>query len=426
MDGPMTLSAKILAAHGVEDLTPGAFALARIDRVMLNDVSGAVSIREFERMGAKGVFDPERVACVVDHFWPAKDARSAALVARLRTFAERQGITDYWEVGATRDAGIEHAILAERGRIMPGDLLVGADSHTCTSGAFGAFATGMGSSDIAAAMALGEVWLKVPEVDRGRVHRHARRARHGQGPDPRLHRRRPASTARTTPRWSSAARPSTRSRSTGASRSATWRSRRGRRPGWWPPTRRRSSGSPSACRRPTPPCWRRSRRALRPADEHRPRRHASAGRRPLLPGNVHPIDELAGTVKIDQVYVGNCSNGTMTDLRQLAEMLRGHQVAPGVRLIVVPATQRIYREALQEGLIEVFLDAGAMMSAPTCGACFGGHTGILAAGEVAVTTTNRNFRGRMGDPESSVYLANAYVAGAAAVAGDLVDPADVR
>ena len=131
---------------------------------MLNDVSGAVSIREFEKMGATGVFDPERVACVVDHFWPAKDARSAALVARLRTFAERQGITDYWEVGATRDAGIEHAILAERGRIMPGDLLVGADSHTCTSGAFGAFATGMGSSDIAAAMALGEVWLKVPEV----------------------------------------------------------------------------------------------------------------------------------------------------------------------------------------------------------------------------------------------------------------------
>jgi len=154
------------------------------------------------------------------------------------------------------------------------------------------------------------------------------------------------------------------------------------------------------------------------------------GMRPLVaapssPGNVHPIDELAGTVKIDQVYVGNCSNGTMTDLRQLAEMLRGKQVAPGVRLIVVPATQRIYREALQEGLIEVFLDAGAMMSAPTCGACFGGHTGILAAGEVAVTTTNRNFRGRMGDPESSVYLANAYVAGAAAVTGELVDPAQV-
>jgi 3-isopropylmalate/(R)-2-methylmalate dehydratase large subunit len=146
---------------------------------------------------------------------------------------------------------------------------------------------------------------------------------------------------------------------------------------------------------------------------------------PSSPGNVHSIDELAGTVKVDQVYVGNCSNGTMTDLRQLAEMLRGNQVAPGVRLIIVPATQRIYREALQEGLIEVFLEAGAMMSAPTCGACFGGHTGILAAGEVAVTTTNRNFRGRMGDPESSVYLANAYVAGAAAVTGGLVDPADV-
>ena len=427
MDGPMTLSAKILAAHGVDDLTPGAFALARIDRVMLNDVSGAVSIHEFEKMGASGVFDPARVACVVDHFWPAKDARSAALVARLRTFAERQGITDYWEVGATRDAGIEHAILAERGRIMPGDLLVGADSHTCTSGAFGAFATGMGSSDIAAAMALGEVWLKVPEVIE--VEFTGSPGEHVTGKDLILAYIAAGRRRRCELRRAGVLR---RGRRRALARRAPRALQHGGRGGGedrdgGAPTRRRCEWLAERVPEAEP--------AALAADPGAPYDRRTSidldGMRPLVaapssPGNVHPIDELAGTVKIDQVYVGNCSNGTMTDLRQLAEMLRGNQVAPGVRLIVVPATQRIYREALQEGLIEVFLDAGAMMSAPTCGACFGGHTGILAAGEVAVTTTNRNFRGRMGDPESSVYLANAYVAGAAAVAGDLVDPADVR
>jgi 3-isopropylmalate/(R)-2-methylmalate dehydratase large subunit len=425
MDGPMTLSAKILAAHGVEDLTPGAFALARIDRVMLNDVSGAVSIREFEKMGATGVFDPERVACVVDHFWPAKDARSAALVARLRTFAERQGITDYWEVGATRDAGIEHAILAERGRIMPGDLLVGADSHTCTSGAFGAFATGMGSSDIAAAMALGEVWLKVPEVVE--VEFTGSRGEHVTGKDLILAYIGQAGVDGANYAALEFCGEAVEELSLdGRLALCNMAVEAGAKTGMvaadettlrWLAERVPEADPVALAADPGAPYDRRTSIDL---DGMRPMVAA-----PSSPGNVHSIDELAGTVKIDQVYVGNCSNGTITDLRQLAEVLRGNRVAPGVRLIVVPATQRIYREALQEGLIEVFLDAGAMMSAPTCGACFGGHTGILAAGEVAVTTTNRNFRGRMGDPESSVYLANAYVAGAAAVAGGLVDPADV-
>jgi 3-isopropylmalate/(R)-2-methylmalate dehydratase large subunit len=424
-DGPMTLSAKILASHGVEDLRPGSFALARIDRVMLNDVSGAVSIREFERMGADGVFDPERVACVVDHFWPAKDARSAALVARLRTFAERQGIADYWEVGATRDAGIEHAILAERGRIMPGDLLVGADSHTCTSGAFGAFATGMGSSDIAAAMALGEVWLKVPEVVE--VAFHGTRGQHVTGKDLILAYIREAGVDGAAYAALEFCGPVVDGLSlderlalcnmaveagakTGmvAADDTTLR---------WLAERVPEAGPAPMGPDPGAPYDRRTRIDV---DGMGPLVAA-----PSSPGNVRPVGELAGRVKVDQVYVGNCSNGTITDLRQLAGVLRGRQVAPGVRLIVVPATQRIYRDALREGLVDVFLDAGAMMSPPTCGACFGGHTGILAAGEVAVTTTNRNFRGRMGDPESSVYLANAYVAGAAAVTGTLSDPAEV-
>jgi 3-isopropylmalate/(R)-2-methylmalate dehydratase large subunit len=422
---PLTLTQKILSSHGVDDLTPGAFALARVDRVMINDVSGGVAIREFERMGAAQVFDVDKVSCIVDHFWPAKDVRSAALVGRLRTFAQKHGITDYYEVGATPEAGIEHAILAERGRIMPGDFLLGGDSHTCTSGAFGAFATGMGSSDLAAALALGEIWIKVPETVKvtftGQLGAHVTGkdlilAYIGQsgvdgatydslefggeavatlGIDERLALCNMAVEAgakagmvasdATTLQWLHERVPEARPQIVGADAGASY------------------DGEVEI---------------------------AMAGVRPLVaapssPGNVHPVDELKGTVKVDQVYVGNCANGTITDLRQLAMMLRGNRVAPGTRLIVVPATQRIYKDAMHEGLIDVFLEAGAMMSPPTCGACFGGHMGILAEGEVAVATTNRNFRGRMGDPESSVYLANAYVAGAAAVAGEIVDPADI-
>ena len=420
---PQTLTQKILSAHGIEDLTPGAFGLARVDRVMLNDVSGAVSIREFERMGASRVFDPERVACIVDHFWPAKDARSAALVGRLRTFAQRQGVTDYWEVGATPEAGIEHAILAERGRVMPGDFLLGADSHTCTTGAFGAFAVGMGSSDVAAAMALGEIWLKVPRTVRvtfrGPLGTHVTGkdlilaliaqvgvdgatyeslefdgdAVAGLGVDARMALCNMAVEAgakagmvaadATTLAWLSERVPDTAAQPLGPDPGASYDAEMG--------------------------------------VDMRARRPLVAA--PSSPGNVFEVGALPSTVRVDQVYVGNCSNGTITDLRQLASTLSGNRIAPGVRLIVVPATQRIYRDALAEGLIETFLAAGAMVSPPTCGACFGGHTGILAEGEVAVSTTNRNFRGRMGHPESAVYLANAYVAGAAAVAGEIVDPA---
>jgi 3-isopropylmalate/(R)-2-methylmalate dehydratase large subunit len=425
MSTAQTLTQKILGAHGVEDLTPGAFALARVDRVMLNDVSGAVAIREFERMGAERVFDPARVACVADHFWPAKDARSAALVARLRTFAQRYGIDDYWEVGTTPDAGIEHTVLAEKGRVLPGDFLLGADSHTCTTGAFGAFATGMGSSDIAAALALGEVWIKVPEtID---VRFTGELGPHVTGKDLIL-----AYIAET------------------GVDGATYASLEFGGPaveGLGLEERlalcnmavEAGAKAGMVAADETTIAWLRAYVPDTLAEPYGPDLGASYDRstavsmegvRPLVaapssPGNVHPIDEVAGDVHIDQVYVGNCANGTLTDLRQLASILRGKRVAAGTRLIVVPASQRVYRDALAEGLIETFLEAGAMLSPPTCGACFGGHMGILAAGETAVATTNRNFRGRMGDPESSVYLANAYVAGAAAVAGVLIDPAEV-
>lgn len=426
MSEPQTMTAKILAAHGVEDITPGAFGLAQIDRVMLNDVSGAVSIREFEKMGATRVFDRDRVACIVDHFWPAKDARSAALVGRLRTFAERQEVTDYWEVGSTYEAGIEHAILAESGRVLPGDLLIGADSHTCTTGAFGAFATGMGSSDVAAAMALGEVWIRVPVAIE--VAFRGRPGPHVTGKDLILAYIARAGvdgatyaalefTGDTVERLSVDERLALCNMTVEAGATTgmvpadetTLRWLRERAP-WTDP---QPFGPDTGAEY--------SQRCEITLDGMRPLVAA-----PSSPGNISPIDELAGGVRVDQVYVGNCSNGTLTDLRQLVGMLDGRRVARGVRLIVVPATQRIYREAVAEGLIAAVLEAGGMVSPPTCGACFGGHTGILAADEVAVSTTNRNFRGRMGDTSSSVYLANAYVAGAAAVAGELIDPKDLR
>jgi 3-isopropylmalate/(R)-2-methylmalate dehydratase large subunit len=422
---PRTLTQKILAAHGVEDLTPGAFALARVDRVMLNDVSGAVSIREFEKMGAERVFDPSRVACVADHFWPAKDARSAALVARLRTFAQRYGIEDYYEVGATVEAGIEHTVLAEQGRVLPGDLLLGADSHTCTTGAFGAFATGMGSSDVAAALALGEIWIKVPETVRvaftGELGPHVTGkdlilAYIGQsGVDGATY----ASlefTGETVAGLGLEERLALCNMAVEAGAKAGMVAADETTLAW---LRERVPDTPAAAIGPDPDAV---------YDHHTT--ISMSGLRPLVaapssPGNVVAIDELGGDVPVHQVYVGNCANGTLTDLRQLASVVQGHRVAPGVRLIVVPATQRVYRDALREGIVETLLEAGAMISPPTCGACFGGHNGILDAGETAVATTNRNFRGRMGDPESSVYLANAYVAGAAAITGTLVDPAEV-
>ena len=296
MDGPMTLSAKILAAHGVEDLTPGAFALARIDRVMLNDVSGAVSIREFEKMGASGRVRPGPASRAS---WTTSGRRR--MRAALRS-SRGCGPSPSARASPTtgRSAppetpGIEHAILAERGRIMPGDLLVGADSHTCTSGAFAAFATGMGSSDIAAAMALGEVWLKVPEVVEVEFTGIARRARHRQGPDPRLHRA--GRRRRRQLRGAGVLRPCRRRgcRSTSASRCATWRSRPARRRAWWPRTRRPCAGSPSACPEADPAALGADPGApLRPADEHRPRRDAADGRRALLPRQRPPHRRARG------------------------------------------------------------------------------------------------------------------------------------
>lgn len=420
-----TMTAQILEAHGIADPRPRSYGLASCDLVLLNEVSGAMALRSFEKMGATRVFDPDRIALVIDHFVPAKDVRSAELAGALRTFAKRLGITNLWEVGVTPDAGIEHTLLPELGLVAPGDLIPGGDSHTCTYGAFGALGLGMGSTDIAAAMATGEVWLRVPEVvgvrfvgtpaswttgkdlilrylgevgTSGAVYaalEFSGEAVSDLGVDGRMALCNMAVEAGA--KTAIVAADST---------TLDWLADK--------PTRRPPQGlAPEAG-------------AVYDAETV----IDVAGMSPLVarphsPGDVVPVGDLPPGTKVDQVYVGNCANGTISDLRQLASVLEGRVTAPGTRLVVVPATQAIMRQAVAEGIVDTVLAAGGLMSPPTCGACFGGHMGILADGETAVATTNRNFKGRMGSRGSSVYLANAYVAGAAAVAGEIVAPDQV-
>jgi 3-isopropylmalate/(R)-2-methylmalate dehydratase large subunit len=424
MPEPRTVAQKILAAHGVEDVTPGAFGLADVALVMANEVSGSVALDEFERIGAPRVFDVDRVALFADHFAPAKDVRSAELVGRLRRFARDQGIEQYWEAGATANGGIEHTVLPEEGLIAPGDFIVGGDSHTCTYGAFGALGTGMGSTDIAVALALGQAWVRVPHTIR--ISYRGERGPHVTGKDLILaYLARSGVSGATYASLEFAGPPidatSIDERMALCNMAVEAGAKAGIVPAdettleWLAP---RMGG-----RRPEP---------VLPdegADYHERVEIDLAGMPPLVarppsPADAVPVSDVE-RVHVDQVYVGNCSNGTITDLRQLCRLLEGRSVARGTRLIVVPASQRVYRQAIAEGLLDTIVAAGGAVSAPTCGACFGSHMGILAAGEVAVATTNRNFRGRMGHPESKVFLANAYVAGAAAVTGELCDPAEV-
>ncbi|RDI73749.1 homoaconitate hydratase family protein [Gaiella occulta] len=415
-----TLAEKILLAHTDADtLAPGDVVMVRCDVVMTNDISGPMAFRAMERMGAARVFDPGKVVIVPDHFVPAKDERSAALQKLLRDWAHEQGVA-YYEQGR---GGIEHQVLVEEGWVVPGSVIAGGDSHTCTYGALGSFGTGLGSTDIAACLASGAFWQAVPTTIQveltgtrrpfvtgkdvilavigelgvsgglGSVLEFVGDGAEGLSLDERL-------------------------------AVANMAVEAGAETGLFPADAAVAAYLDGRTTRP----W---------AAEHSDADAQYEGSvlidlesvpplvaLPHSPGNVVPVSEAKGRA-IDQVYIGNCANGTITDLRQAAEMLRGRTVHRRTRLIVVPASQRVYRQALAEGLLDVFAAAGALVSAPSCGACFGGSGGILAAGEAAITTTNRNFRGRMGAGESSVHLANAWVAAAAAVAGEIVDPADL-
>ena len=393
--------------------------MARCDVVMANDVSGPVAFRQLEKMGATGVFDPAKVVMVADHFMPAKDARSAQLQARLKQWADAHGVTFY---GQGR-GGIEHTLLCEEGWVWPGAVIAGGDSHTCTYGALGAFGTGLGSTDIAACLAFGEFWQTVPATirveftgDKGPfvtgkdlILAVIDQIGVGGGTNAALEFVGSGAEALTVDERMAVANMAVEA---------------GAETGLFPADEKTDSYLQSRTEHPlsaevSDPDAEFAREVRIDLDQLGP-----LVALPHLPGNVAPVGDVAGT-RIDQAYIGNCANGTMTDLRQTAAILRGRSVHPDCRLIVVPATQRIYRQALHEGLLDLFVEAGAIVSTPTCGACFGGHMGVLSAGERAITTTNRNFRGRMGSRDAEVHLANAYVAAAAAVAGEITDPAEI-
>lgn len=415
-----TLAEKILLAHtDADDVRPGDVVMVRCDLVMANDASGPIAFRALERMGATRVFDPAKVVMVADHFAPAKDVRSAELLKRLKEWSDTFGVT-FYEQGR---GGIEHTLLCEEGWIVPGSVIAGGDSHTCTYGALGAFGTGLGSTDIAACLALGEFWQAVPGTIQ--VEFTGEKGRFVTGKDLILAVLGEIGVGGATncvlEFVGEAAEALSIDERLAVSNMAV---EAGAETGLFP-----ADATTSAyLERRTDREWEGG-GSDADADFARLVRIDLSGSGPLvakphLPGNVVPLGEVLGT-RIDQAYIGNCSNGTMTDLRQAAEVLRGNTVKSGCRLMIVPATQRIYREAMSEGLLDVFVEAGAMVSTPTCGACFGGGMGVLGAGECGVATTNRNFKGRMGSGEAEVYLANAWVAAAAAVAGELVDPAEV-
>ncbi len=416
----MTLAEKILAAHaGKARVTPGDLVNVRVDLVLANDITAPIAIKEFRRIGVGRVFDPQRVVMVPDHFTPNKDILSAEQAKVVREFALEQGLV-YFEVGRM---GIEHVLLPEQGLALPGDVVIGADSHTCTYGALGAFSTGMGSTDIASAMASGEIWMKVPTtirfIYRGRLPQWVG----GKdlilytigdiGVDGALY-----------SAMEFAGEAVAMLSMDGRFTMANMAIEAGAKAGIFEVDDKTTEYVRGRARR--------SYKVYEPdrdADYHRVVEYDVSGLEPQVacphtPANTKPVSEVSEVV-IDQVVIGSCTNGRLEDLRIAAQVLRGRQVHPGVRCIVIPGTQSVYLEALREGLVEVFVDSGVAVSTPTCGPCLGGYMGVLAAGERCVSTTNRNFVGRMGSPESEVYLSSPAVAAASAVAGRIVSPVEI-
>lgn len=421
MTKPQTITQKILAAHCDKDyVEPGELILAKVDIALGNDITAPLAIKAFHKAKAKQVFDQNRVVLVADHFAPNKDIASANQCQILRNFAKEQGLRHFYDGG---EMGVEHALLPEKGIVGPGDLIVGADSHTCTYGALGAFASGVGSTDLGAAMITGECWLKVPEsmkfVYTGKLQPWVT----GKdlilmtigdiGVDGANYRAMEftGEAIRTLPmaeRFSMANMAVEAGAKNGiiAPDEVTLEYVKGRT--LRPYTMYASDAGAAYVTEKTYDVG-----GLEPQVAF-----------PPSPGNVRPLSQV-GQVAIDQAVIGSCTNGRLEDLRLAARVLKGRKVFKGVRLIVIPATPLIYRQAMDEGLFTVFMDAGAVISPPTCGPCLGGHMGILAKGEVAIATTNRNFTGRMGHPQSQVYLANPAVAAASAVAGRICGPEDL-
>ncbi len=416
----MTITEKILAIHaGQKEVVPGQFIEADVDLVLANDITGPLAIEEFERSGAKKVFDPSKIVLVPDHFTPCKDIKSAEMVKVLRNFARRYG-TRFYEIGKV---GIEHALLPEEGLVLAGNLVIGADSHTCTYGALGAFSTGVGSTDVAAAFITGKVWLKVPPTIRfiytGKCGKFV------GGKDIILY-----TIARI---GVDGARYRAMEFCGETIRNLSMDDRfticnmaieAGGKNGIIEPDGITEEFLLSAAK---------AKGIFYSSDNDAKYENIieiDAGvispqvAAPHLPSNSKSVYEFSD-IKIDQVVIGSCTNGRISDLRKAAMIAKGRYVHSEVRTIIIPATQKIYRQALREGLIDIFVEAGCVISPPTCGPCLGGHMGVLAKGEVVIATTNRNFIGRMGHPESFVYLSNPEVAMASAIKGKISHPDEV-
>lgn len=418
----MTISEKILAAHaGKEFVEPGELITVKVDAVLANDITAPVAIKEFDKIGVDTVFDKDKVILVPDHFAPNKDIKSAEQVNVVRQFARKHDLTNYFEVGRM---GIEHCLLPEQGLVLPGDVVIGADSHTCTYGALGAFSTGVGSTDLAAGMASGEVWFKVPESIKFEFNGKLNKWVSGKdlilyaigdiGVDGALYQSMEfcGETIREL---------SMDSRFTMANMAI-------------------EAGGKNGIIEPDETTLayirERAKRDYKLYKSDADAKYAKVYQYdaskiepqvafPHLPENTKPISQV-GNVEIHQAVIGSCTNGRIEDLRIAAQVFKGKKVHKNVRVMVFPGTQEIYKQAMKEGLFEIFVDANVAISTPTCGPCLGGHMGILAKGERSISTTNRNFVGRMGHPESEVYLSNPAVAAASAILGRIASPEEVE
>ena len=417
----MTMTEKILAKHAHRDsVSAGDLLVSQVDLVLANDITGPPAINEFEKIG-KPVFDKDKIALVPDHFSPCKDIKSATMCKQMRDFARKHNITNYFEVG---QMGIEHALLPDKGLVAPGEIVIGADSHTCTYGALNALSTGMGQTDIGCAMASGTTWFKVPQAIK--VNLTGKLQTYVKGKDIIL-------TIIGMIGVDGARYQSLEFGGEGVSLLSladllticNMAIEAGGKNGIFPVDEKTIE-------------FLKERGVTRPWEAVTADEDAEYSRvldikldelvpvvaYPHLPENTHPAKE-GHDIKIDQVVIGSCTNGRLEDLAQAAEILKGRKVCDHVRMIIIPATQQIYQAAMHLGYIDTFIEAGAAVSTPTCGPCLGGYMGILAAGERAVSTTNRNFRGRMGHVDSEVYLASPYTAAASAITGYITSPEEV-
>ncbi len=416
----MTLAEKIIARHTADKVVAGAIVKVKVDFAFANDITAPMAIEDFYKMGAKKLFDPQRVSLIPDHFVPNKDIKSAEQSKMMKEFAVQHGVEYYYEVGR---GGIEHALLPEEGLVLPGEIILGADSHTCTHGAVGAFATGVGSTDLAAAWVLGETWFKVPHTIRVNFN--------GKLPE-----------------WVSAkdlilyligkigidgalykalefgGKVVEDMNMDGRFTICNMAIEAGAKTGIIPPDETTFGFLKDRAKRDYEPLFPDNDADYEQVIEIDVSNLTPQVALPHLPSNVRPVGDV-GRIKIDQVVIGSCTNGRDTDMEVTHRILKGKKVAPWVRLIVVPATQRVYLNMLEKGWVKDLIEAGAVVSTPTCGPCLGGHMGVLAKGERAVSTTNRNFVGRMGHPESEVYLSSPAVAAASAITGYITDPAEV-